>query len=556
MDKFQKLISKIPRNQIIFTGMWTIPFTFIGIVSTMRSWGGDLTVIGYLLAALYALLGCVVITGIHVYQYVTWGKRDYTLYSALHNGDLPSRRKIDASHPAVPAKYLSPAPSGYILGRSGRQYVCILPSQESFCALVCSSPGAGKSVTMMTSLLGNFCSPHRSFLTIATDPKGELSGRFADLPDVKIVSLTDREKCGYNPLFWYRPEMSDEEMEPFLKTMAEALVSDSGGERNAYFWANARKILIGLMAWLIRKGKSFPSVMTAISTHDVTALIEQALDESDSKLVKKMLSSYSGKTGEDMESILTKVTTSIDIFAASSSIDWSLSESPRMVSPYDIACDHSIFLSIEQERISEYGAFIRLFYAQVFQYLIADRENHVNSAQMPIWVLLEEAPLYGAIPHLDSFLSTCRSKKISVYLVCQSISQLEDAYGKERANTLLDDCLVKVVLGVANTETAELFSKMSGQYEEEKTGTQAKGLFKLPASYSYTQERRRCMDPEEFFTLKNNDAVVLFIDGHFMQMKKVKYYEDHQLNALMRHREIAIEAEQKRKNEVKINDEI
>lgn len=39
MDKFQKLISKIPRNQIIFTGMWTIPFTFIGIVSTMRSWG-------------------------------------------------------------------------------------------------------------------------------------------------------------------------------------------------------------------------------------------------------------------------------------------------------------------------------------------------------------------------------------------------------------------------------------------------------------------------------------------------------------------------------------
>lgn len=62
------------------------------------------------------------------------------------------------------------------------------------------------------------------------------------------------------------------------------------------------------------------------------------------------------------------------------------------------------------------------------------------------------------------------------------------------------------------------------------------------------------MDPEEFFTLKNNDAVVLFIDGHFMQVKKVKYYEDHQLNALMRHREIAIETEHKRNHEVKINE--
>ena len=339
-------------------------------------------------------------------------------------------------------------------------------------------------------------------------------------------------------------------METYLITLAEAFVSVSGGERNMFFWANARKILIGLMAWLVRKGKTFPATMTAISTHDVMNLIEQALDESDSELVKKMLSSYVGKTGEDMQSIQTEVTTSIDIFAASSSMDWALAESPRIVSPYDIACGHSIFLSIEQERISEYGAFIRLFYSQIFQYLIADRENQFTSAQLPVWVLLEEAPLYGAIPHLDSFLSTCRSRKISVYVICQSISQLEGAYGKERASTILDDCLVKVVLGVANAETAELFSKLTGQYEEEKAGTQAKGLFKLPASYSYNQERRRCMDPEEFFTLKSNDAVVLFIDGHFMQVKKIKYYEDAQLSALMRNREVTIEAEQKRKNEV------
>lgn len=556
MKKLKKLMSKIPHDRIIFTGIWTIPLTFICTVSILLSWGGELTIAGYLLAALYAFLGCTVITVIHIYQYVEWGKRNFTIRSALHNGDLPSRRKLDASHPAVPEKYLSPSPTGYILGRAGQKYVRILPSQDSFCGLICSSPGSGKSVTMMASLLGNFCSPHRSFLTIATDPKGELSGRFADLPDVKIVSLTDREKCGYNPLFWYRPEMSDEEMEPFLKTMAEALVSDSGGERNAFFWANARKILIGLMAWLIRKGKSFPATMTAISTHDVMSLIDQALDESDSKLVRKMLSSFSGKTGEDMQSIQTEVTTSIDIFAASSALDWALAESPRMTSPYDIEYGNSLFLSIEQERITEYAAFIRLFYAQLFQYLIKQREDSFTNPQLPIWILLEEAPLYGAIPHLDSFLSTCRSKKISVYVICQSISQLEGAYGKERANTIIDDCLVKVVLGVANSETAEFFSKLTGQYEEEKTGTQSKGLFKMPSSYSYNSERRRCMDPEEFFRLKDYDSVVLFIDGSFMQVKKVKYYEDYQLSALMRHREIAIETEQKKKAEVKINNEL
>lgn len=271
----------------------------------------------YLLATLYALLGCAVITGIHVYQYIAWGKREFTLRSALHNRDLPSRLKLRASHPAVPEKYLAPAPTGYFLGRAGQKYVRILPSQDSFCALVCSSPGSGKSVTMMSSLLANYTSPHRSFLTIATDPKGELSEKFADLPDIKIISLSDREKYGYDPFYWYKPSMSDEDMEPFLKAMAEALVSDSGGERNQYFWANARKILIDMMAWLIRKVGKFPAVMTAISTHDVMSLIDQALDESGSKLVKKMLSSFSGKTGEDMQSIQTEVTTSIDVFAAS-----------------------------------------------------------------------------------------------------------------------------------------------------------------------------------------------------------------------------------------------
>ena len=63
------------------------------------------------------------------------------------------------------------------------------------------------------------------------------------------------------------------------------------------------------------------------------------------------------------------------------------------------------------------------------------------------------------------------------------------------------------------------------------------------------------MDPEEFFNLKSKDSVVLFIDGSFMQVKKVKYYEDYQLSSLMRNRDIAIEAAQKRKDEVKINDE-
>lgn len=537
MDKFKKIISKAPHSRIIFTGIWTIPISFVCITSIMRTWGGELTVVGYLLAALYALLGCVVITGIHLYQHLVWGKNEFTVRSAFHNADLPSKRKIQATHPPVPDKYLCDAPTGYILGKQGHKYVRVNPSDDSFCALVCSSPGSGKSVTMMASLIGNYASVRPRFLTIATDPKGELSASFTDLPYVHVISLTDRSKYGYDPLYWYSPDMTDDEMEPYLKTIAEALISESGGEKNQYFWANARRIMIGLMAWLIRSGRNFPQIMTALSTHNIMNLVEQALSEAhSSKLVTKNLAPYQGKTGEDMESITTEVITSIDVFAGSEAMNWALAESPRRATPADIEQENSLFLQVDQEQISQFGPFIRLFYAQLFQHIIKSRNESTVKSHLPIWILLEEAPLYGAIPHLDNFLSTCRSKMVSVYVVCQSIAQLEGAYGKEKAATILDDCLVKVVLGVANNESAEVFSKMSGQYEEDHNSIHAKGLFCLPDSYNYSRERRRVMDPEDFFQLKDEGSVVLFIDGRFMKVEKIKFYEDKMLSSMMGYR--------------------
>lgn len=537
MDKFKKIISKAPHSRIIFTGIWTIPISFVCITSIMRTWGGELTVVGYLLAALYALLGCVVITGIHLYQHLAWGKNEFTVRSAFHNADLPSKRKIQATHPPVPDKYLCDAPTGYILGKQGHKYVRVNPSDDSFCALVCSSPGSGKSVTMMASLIGNYASVRPRFLTIATDPKGELSASFTDLPYVHVISLTDRSKYGYDPLYWYSPDMTDDEMEPYLKTIAEALISESGGEKNQYFWANARRIMIGLMAWLIRSGRNFPQIMTALSTHNIMNLVEQALSEAhSSKLVTKNLAPYQGKTGEDMESITTEVITSIDVFAGSEAMNWALGESPRRATPADIEQENSLFLQVDQEQISQFGPFIRLFYAQLFQHIIKSRNESTVKSHLPIWILLEEAPLYGAIPHLDNFLSTCRSKMVSVYVVCQSIAQLEGAYGKEKAATILDDCLVKVVLGVANNESAEVFSKMSGQYEEDHDSIHAKGLFCLPDSYNYSRERRRVMDPEDFFQLKDEGSVVLFIDGRFMKVEKIKFYEDKMLSSMMGYR--------------------
>lgn len=69
-DAIRILIDKIPDNRIIFTGIWSVPVSFGAIVALVHSWGHGLTIYGYLLAALCAMMGGALITAKH-YDYDT-----------------------------------------------------------------------------------------------------------------------------------------------------------------------------------------------------------------------------------------------------------------------------------------------------------------------------------------------------------------------------------------------------------------------------------------------------------------------------------------------------
>ena len=58
-----------------------------------------------------------------------------------------------------------------------------------------------------------------------------------------------------------------------------------------------------------------------------------------------------------------------------------------------------------------------------------------------------------AIGNLDHMLSAGRSRNIKVALVLQSISQLDDIYGKSRATTIRDNAAVKILFRVSHLET-------------------------------------------------------------------------------------------------------
>ena len=61
--------------------------------------------------------------------------------------------------------------------------------------------------------------------------------------------------------------------------------------------------------------------------------------------------------------------------------------------------------------------------------------------------LLDEFGNIGTVPDFERVIATARSRNVSFSIILQSASQLERAYKKEGAKTILDCCDTVVFLG-------------------------------------------------------------------------------------------------------------
>lgn len=83
--------------------------------------------------------------------------------------------------------------------------------------------------------------------------------------------------------------------------------------------------------------------------------------------------------------------------------------------------------------------------------------------KVPVHFLMEEFGNLGYIPNIDKYLSTARSRGISINLVVQSLAQLTGIYEESMTDTILADCATWMCLGCNDKSTAELLEWRSGE---------------------------------------------------------------------------------------------
>lgn len=100
--------------------------------------------------------------------------------------------------------------------------------------------------------------------------------------------------------------------------------------------------------------------------------------------------------------------------------------------------------------------FINIFYAQAFKLLFEYAENRPDGTlPVSVHVLCDDFATGSRVLNFPEYISIFREKGISVTLLLQSESQLEQMYGKGNAATIINNCDSYIYLGGMDIGTAQ-----------------------------------------------------------------------------------------------------
>jgi len=143
-------------------------------------------------------------------------------------------------------------------------------------------------------------------------------------------------------------------------------------------------------------------------------------------------------------------------------------------------------------------------------------------------MLIDELPSLGAMPFLEVQLAFLAGFGVKVFMIAQSLNQLNKVYGAD--NSLLDNCHVRVTYAANNEETAQRISKQLGEATIQKVSQSVSGSRHGAWLSNVTESRqevsRALLTAGEVMQLPYDRAIVNVAGMPPYLAAKVMYYQD------------------------------
>jgi type IV secretion system protein VirD4 len=374
-----------------------------------------------------------------------------------------------------------PIPDGLLFGTTHRRVVAVRaqPTRRELGNLMIVAPTrGGKGLLAISQLLS------WQHAVVVNDLKGELfaatAGYRRTLGKVFIIDPTGVGH-GYDPLHGKHTE--DE-----LFSAATHLLFKADEGDGAIFTQRATVMLTQLFLAARREGSAalpyarhlirsgLASTAERLNQVDPT-LATQFLDVrfADANLADRFLLSSWGTLTARLRPLLTETVVRSLTHADFSARDLLGGDQPV-----------TVYLRWSEKDLLVLSPLVRLLWGSLIDELITTYDNTAGSGCKPVLLLIDEAGR-TAIPTLADHATTVVGRGITLWLVVQSLSQLETVYGKPRAQVLRDNMESQIYYRPTDLATAKYLEARLGDtsaYAHSTTsrdgGAQSVGLAERP----------------------------------------------------------------------------
>lgn len=412
---------------------------------------------------------------------------------------------------------------GVVLGQSqaSKKLLCH-DGPEHVLAIAPTRAGKGVGLVIPTLLTW-------SGSAVIFDPKGEnwqiTSGYRSTLGTCLCFDPTSLNTTRFNPIMEIRKgelEVKD------AQNIADIIVDPDGRLDTRNHWQNAaHSLLVGAILYVIyaHERKSLAGVVELLTRPGVD--FEKTLQEmarGQHPVVTSVAQEMLNKHVEERSGVLSTAISLLSIFRdplvanATDGHDFSIADLKNSEQPI------SLYLVLPPSDISRLRVLLRLMLNQIGRVLTEKQDR----PKQRVLFLLDEFPALGRLEFFESALAYIAGYGLKALLICQSLNQLQKAYGER--NAILDNCHVRIAFANNDDQTARRLSDLLGEQTMTKEQTSVSGsrfaMVKPSSSISQVEFGRPLLLPSEINRLPQDQEIIL-VNGMFpILANKIRYYDD------------------------------
>lgn len=333
--------------------------------------------------------------------------------------------------------------------------------------IVCGGSGSGKTMSISEPRLLET----KTSSIIAVVTKRRIVNKYIPLFEERgyeILDLNfvdpDKSTCCYDPLQYVK---SYSDITFLAKSIIKANKQNDNSNADPYWDEAAISLLSAEIAYIMmtKENATFVDVLEvndSLTLDDGSGTIQTSLDDNFDYIAAENPSCFAISCWRTFKQLPVK--TAACVFSTlNSTIDTVFSpeirkmiESEKKVNFEQMGNKRTILFVTTSAVNSALHSFVNMFYAQAFKQLFEYAENCPDGVlPVPVHVLCDDFATGGEILNFPEFISIFREKGISVTLLLQSESQLNQMYGTDNSVTIINNCDTYIYLGGMDLRTAQ-----------------------------------------------------------------------------------------------------